>query len=60
MKKKCYTCEYFHIRQQPLRGKEGLYDMGMAECTKHNLVVDFVNHGKLKRLECVEESEGEE
>ena len=54
MKKKCLECEYFHIRMKPLRTPGVLWDMGLAECKKHNLVVDFANHGKLKRLECKE------
>jgi hypothetical protein len=26
--------------------------MGLAECKKTGMVVDFPNHAKLKRLEC--------
>lgn len=50
-KNKCIECEHFHIRQEPLPHH---FDTGLAECRKHNLVVDFFNHGKLNRLECVE------
>lgn len=55
--KNCYNCKHFHIRQEPLRGKEGLYDLGLAECTKHNLITDFMNHGKLRKLKCIKEDE---
>lgn len=53
---KCIDCEYFHIRQEPLNNH---YDTGLAECRKHNLVVDFYNHRKLNQLTCVEEQEDE-
>jgi hypothetical protein len=53
--KKCYDCEYFHIRQEPLRTPGVLWDMGLAECKKTGMVVDFPNHAKLKRLECADE-----
>lgn len=52
---KCKDCVHFHIRQEPLRDGGGiLWDFGMAECDKHNLVVDFASHRKLNKLECVE------
>lgn len=50
---KCRDCEYFHIRQEPLRTPGTLWDLGLAECKKYNLVVDFATHGKLDKLECV-------
>ena len=50
---KCKDCEHFHICYEPVKG----VDTGMAECRKHDLVVDFLNHKKLERLECVEASE---
>lgn len=54
----CKDCFHFHIRQHPIKaGKEskaGYWDLGLAECGKHNLVVDFLDRGKLNRLECVE------
>ena len=48
---KCKDCPYFHIRQQPIKG----WDMGLAECQKHNLVVDFRSMRKVNMLVCVEE-----
>ena len=53
----CKDCEHFHIRQEPLRTPGKLWDMGLAECKKHNVVADFANETKLNRLKCVE-SEG--
>lgn len=47
----CKDCEHFHIRYEPVKG----VDTGLAECRKHDLVVDFLNHKKLERLECVEQ-----
>lgn len=58
MSKKCYSCEYFHIRYEPLRSPGIVWDTGLAECRKHDMVVDFYNHGKLRRLECVEDKGG--
>lgn len=55
---KCWDCEYFKIIQEPLRVGKDIYDLGRAECTNFDLVVDFINHGKLKRLECIDK-EGE-
>ena len=52
---KCCDCEYFKIIQEPLRSGKDIYDLGMAECTNFEMVVDFIDHGKLKRLECIDE-----
>ena len=48
---KCKDCQYFHIRQRPIKG----FDFGMAECRKHDLVVDFQTMNKCNMLECVED-----
>ena len=56
---KCWGCEYFKIIQEPLRVGKDIYDLGRAECTNFDLVVDFINHGKLKRLECIDETMAE-
>ena len=54
-----WNCDYFKIIQEPLRVGKDIYDLGRAECTNFDLVVDFINHGKLKRLECIDETMGE-
>lgn len=41
---KCTDCQSFQIRQQPIEG----FDLGLAECRKHNLVVDFRAMRKVK------------
>lgn len=51
---KCWECAHFKIQYEPLHGISGLYDFGRAKCEKHDLIVDFPNHRKLKKLECVE------
>lgn len=57
---KCWDCPHFHIVQEPIRaGNGGYWDLGMARCEKLKLVVDFANHGKLKKLECVEKDKKE-
>lgn len=51
---KCMDCPHFRIQQEPIRAIGGGYwDLGLAKCLKHDLIVDFSNHGKLKKLECV-------
>lgn len=55
--KHCKDCEYFRIVQEPLPDH---MDTGMARCEKHDLVTDFYNHGKLKRLTCIEAEGSEE
>ena len=49
---KCKDCQYFKILQMPIKG----WDLGMAECRKHNMVVDFASMRKVNTLECVEET----
>ena len=48
----CDKCEHFRILYEPIRTKGDLWDLGRARCEKHNLIVDFANHGKFKRLKC--------
>lgn len=48
----CDKCEHFNILYEPLRSRGVIWDLGRAHCKKHNLIVDFANHGKFKRLEC--------
>lgn len=56
---KCMECPYFEIEMEPLRSANGIcWDTGQAVCKKYDLVVDFYNHGKLKRLTCIEEGNG--
>ena len=52
---KCMNCPDFHVRQEPFKAGGECWDTGLAECIKHNLVVDFVTRRQLDRLECVEE-----
>lgn len=51
---KCWECSHFKIQYEPLHGIGELYDFGRAKCEKHDLIVDFLDHRKLKKLECVE------
>ena len=51
----CDQCQHFKIIQEPMKGIDGLYDLGRAECKKYNLVTDFINHSKFKRLETCED-----
>lgn len=52
----CYTCPEFNIVSEPIKAIDGgCLDMGLAECKKHGLVVDFLDHRKLKKLTYIEE-----
>lgn len=55
---KCCDCPHFKIQYEPI-GKisTGIWDFGRAKCKKHNLVIDFADHRKLKKLECIEQQE---
>mgnify|MGYP003571332546 CR=1 FL=1 len=50
----CIDCPHFKIAYWPIKADKGYWDLGRAVCEKHDLVTDFANRGKLKRLECVE------
>ena len=54
----CIDCPHFSIAYEPIKAEKGYWDLGRALCKKHDLVADFANHGKLKRLECVEVDDG--
>lgn len=56
---KCVECEYFGIEYWPIKAPRGYWDLGLAKCKKHDLVVDFANKRKLNRLACVEENDEE-
>ena len=56
----CDKCEYFKILYEPIRSEGVLWDLGRAECEKHNLIVEFANHGKFKKLEVCEDFESQE
>jgi len=54
MDMRCKDCKYFNIKYEPQRIGGELVDWGQAECTKHNLVADFLDHRKFEWLSCVE------
>lgn len=56
----CDKCKHFNILYEPLRTENKLWDMGRAICNKHNLITDFSNHGKFKRLDTCEDFEPQE
>ena len=51
---KCVDCPDFRIICEPVKADKGYWDLGRAECKKHDLVTDFANRRKLNRLECVD------
>lgn len=54
MRKKCSACEYFRIRQFPIRIEGAVVDCGLVECEKHSIVTGFYCKQKLESLKCVE------
>lgn len=57
---RCKDCPHFHIRYEPYKSGGVIWDMGLAECKKTNMVVDFASHKKLDKLECVEKETANE
>lgn len=51
---KCVECPYFKIAYEPIKADRGYWDLGRAECKKHDLITDFASRNKLNRLECVD------
>lgn len=56
----CDKCKHFKVLYEPLRTEGVLCDMGRAKCEKHNLITDFANHSKFKRLDTCEDFEPQE
>lgn len=53
----CKDCEYFHIRMDPIKAEGGVYwDLGLAECKKHDVVASFGTMRQIDKLTCVEEA----
>ena len=51
---KCWDCPHFKIQYEPIRANGGgCWDLGRAKCNKYDLIVDFPDHRKLKKLQCV-------
>ena len=51
----CANCKHLKIIIQPVKGKGGYYELGVAECKKYNLITDFTNMSKFRNLTCPEE-----
>lgn len=47
---KCKDCEHFRITAPANMP----YEMGQAECKKHDLVTNFTRKSKLNTLTCIE------
>ena len=50
---KCKDCKYFHVIAESIKDDVGVWDLGQAKCEQYNMVVDFMDHRKLNKLECV-------
>lgn len=50
----CYKCAQFKILYEPIKSGGDIWDFGRAKCLKHDLIVDFPDHRKLKKLVCIE------
>lgn len=49
----CKDCKDFRIVAEPIKADGCIWDLGQAKCEKYNMVVDFTDHRKLNKLECV-------
>ena len=56
----CDKCKHFKILCEPLRTPDALWDWGRAKCEKHDLITDFANRGKFKRLDTCKDFEPKE
>ncbi len=50
---KCKDCKDFHVIAEPIKDDGVAWDLGQAKCEQYNMVVDFIDHRKLNKLECV-------
>ena len=51
--KVCKDCPSFKIIMNPVRVGGELMELGQARCEKYDMIVDFADHRKLNKLECV-------
>lgn len=56
---KCADCEHLKVVYPPIRGPFGCIELGRARCMKHDLIADFTNMTKFRKMDCQGESEGE-
>lgn len=49
----CKDCKDFHTIVEPIKTDGCAWDLGVAKCDKYSMVIDFTNHRKLNKLECV-------
>ena len=52
---RCVDCEYLKRIQKPIRFGKDIYDTGMVECTKHDLIMEYTSTRALNKRTCVEE-----
>lgn len=55
----CDKCQYFKILYEPQKIGGQTWDFGRVRCEKHDLIADFLDRRKFKRLECPDNAESE-
>ncbi len=52
---RCVDCEHLKHIQKPIRFGKDIFDTGMVECVKHDLVMEYTSTRALNKRTCVEE-----
>lgn len=55
----CKDCEHFRIRYEPLKVGKDIWDFGMAQCDKYQMVVEFASRRKINKLKCIDDEKEE-
>ena len=45
---RCVDCEYLKRIQKPIRFGKDIFDTGMVECTKHDLVMEYTSKSNVE------------
>ena len=51
----CVNCKHLKHIQKPIRLGKDIFDTGMVECTKHDLIMEYTSTRALNKRTCVEE-----
>lgn len=52
---RCVECEHLKRIQKPLRVGRDIFDTGMVECTKYDLIMEYTSTRALNKRTCVED-----
>ena len=51
----CVNCKHLKHIQKPIRFGKDIFDTGMVECTKYDLVLEYTSTRALNKRTCVED-----